>query len=86
MTTLYRVIQRYTQAHQLSGTHWHPEVRYCGTSREKALIAYYQHQPHDRYAGHGNPATETFIEQIEVGDVDLVEDPPSMQPTDPRAL
>jgi hypothetical protein len=79
VTTLYRTIQRYTSAHQMSSTRWHVEVMYCGPDREQALIAYYRHVVGDKYTGYGNPATETYIEQIEVGDVDLVEDPPPLR-------
>lgn len=77
MSTIYRVIQRTTANYTGSGTRWQMETVYCGSDREQALIAYYRHQPQDRSRGHGFAATETFIEQIDVGDDPAGAPPPA---------
>ena len=78
MTTIYRPIHRSTASRQPGDSSWHTEVLWYGTDRGQALVAHYQHQSRDRFNRYGHTATETFIEQNEVGAIDLVEVPSEM--------
>lgn len=62
---IYRVTRKTTNSVQPSSTFWNKEVLYCGTDLEEARIEYLRSRPSDHWAGYGNRAAETVIEEFE---------------------
>ena len=64
---IYRVTIRTTGSNQPGNgdTFWNREVIYCGTDLEAARIEFLRNRPQDHWAGYGNRARSTVIEQFE---------------------
>lgn len=64
---IYRVTVRTTNSMQpgQGQTFWQSDVVYCGNSLEEARVEFLRHKPTDHWAGYGNRARETVIEESE---------------------
>lgn len=64
---IYRVTVKTTGSVQpgRGATFWDRSAVYCGTSLEDARIVFLRERVSDYWAGHGNRARETVIEQFE---------------------
>jgi hypothetical protein len=65
---IYRVTVKSTNSIQPSGgdTYWQRRIVYCGTDLTEARTEFLRNESLDCFAGYGNHARETVIEQFDV--------------------